>query len=220
MLATISNMITQTNTINAICENNDLLYVIDKNSIVYFIEQLDIITSKISLYQALTLFITTIGIIINFLVVRTALLQYKRKLSLEISAHVQFPVGVGIKSGQQLLLFSLIVKNKGYCCVKLCQWGYTIDKRTKFQIVELKNKRFPIEILSYDTYTFQIPMKSLLDAIKKNIDEKKISKKVLYFYVLDGVGNSYYVKMKEKVDDFLKRAYEGCKDDKWDFNFY
>lgn len=45
-------MITQT---NAICENNDLLYVIDENSIMYFIEHLDLIISKISLYQALTL---------------------------------------------------------------------------------------------------------------------------------------------------------------------
>lgn len=63
-------------------------------------------------------------------------------------------------------------------------------------------------------------MNDLIDGINKNIDGKNINNKMLYFYVLDVVENSYYVKMKEKVDDFLKRAYECCKDDKWYLNFY
>ena len=220
MLATLSNVLSKINNNNFIGKGEEMFYIIDKKSIIYFIEYLELSMNKISTYEGLMLIITVAGVFVNYLVVRSALLQYKRKISLEITEHVQFPVGMGNENNQQLRMFSLIVKNKGYCNVKLCQWGYTTDKKIKMQILELSKNIFPVEILSYDTYTFQIPLKNLLDEIKRNIEDKLISKRVLYFYVLDTVGNTYYVKLHEKVCDFIKRGDECCKNDKWDLAFY
>ena len=217
MMTTFSSIAT-ISSINLANKVDKFVYQIDDEVVSILVNQIDILMNKVSLYKIITLLVAIAGVIVNYFVVKTALLPYKKNIELEISAHIQMAIG-GIPN-QQLLLFSLIVKNKGFRNIKISQWGYTSDKKIKMQIVEFNKKRFPLEISANDSYTFQIPMKDLLIGIKKNIVEKNINNKILFFYIIDAVGDTYYIKMKEKVDSFIKRTEECCKNDNWSYDFY
>lgn len=214
MLSTMSNIATTSNLVYDI----KTIYLTDENSINFIISKIERMIDKVSPYQVVTIIIAILGVIVNFLVVKTALLQYKTQIKLEISYSVQLRVDKIIN--KQILVFSLIVKNIGYTSVKISQWGYTSDKKLKMQILNINNDSFPIEILSRDTYSFKIPMRNLIENMKKHIDDKSINDKKLYFYVIDNLGKMYFLKFKENIQKFLVRESERCKYDNWDNDFY